>query len=413
MYATSTAFSGSGVVAAASFVVGAVCLVAFVMRQRSIENPLLDLRPFADKGFVCGVVVVFIAFMAVFAMNLLLPLFMQNNSGFSALDAALTLLVPCMSCVVFAPVAGKLFDRYGFKYSLPAVLLAMAVFLFAMSRIGGSATALLLAAVYLPILVGCNFGIGPSQSFALDRLSSELHPHGVTVCYTAIQVAGCIGSSFYVGIMSGVQRQALAAGGTAQQAVAAGFSTSCTVASAFALVGLCFAVATVRFGTRKPEGAGQNTAGEIFSAMFSDVYAVEASANAYEALLLMAERRTSGLVVANSDGTLAGFVSDGDIIRAIAGESEDKLDMTYVYSEWKRAGNLKESLARLKDASMLDLATRKVVKAELDQGMERACRLLSAHSIKKISVTENGKVVGVIARSSMLRYLVGDVSLPA
>ena len=257
MYATSTAFSGSGVVAAASFVVGAVCLVAFVMRQRSIENPLLDLRPFADKGFVCGVVVVFIAFMAVFAMNLLLPLFMQNNSGFSALDAALTLLVPCMSCVVFAPVAGKLFDRYGFKYSLPAVLLAMAVFLFAMSRIGGSATALLLAAVYLPILVGCNFGIGPSQSFALDRLSSELHPHGVTVCYTAIQVAGCIGSSFYVGIMSGVQRQALAAGGTAQQAVAAGFSTSCTVASAFALVGLCFAVATVRFGTRKPEGPGR------------------------------------------------------------------------------------------------------------------------------------------------------------
>lgn len=147
--------------------------------------------------------------------------------------------------------------------------------------------------------------------------------------------------------------------------------------------------------------------------MFSDVYAAEASANAYEALLLMAERRTSGLVVANSDGTLAGFVSDGDIIRAIAGESEDKLDMTYVYSEWKRAGNLKESLARLKDASVLDLATRKVVKAELDQGMERACRLLSAHSIKKISVTENGKVVGVIARSSMLRYLVGDVSLPA
>ena len=176
MYAISTAFSGSATVAAVSFVVGAACLAAFVIRQRAIDNPLLDMRPFGDKGFVCGVLVVFIAFMAVFAMNILLPLFMQNYLGFSALDAALTLLVPCMSCVVFAPVAGKLFDRYGFKFTLPAALLMMAVFLFTMSCIGGSATALLLAAVYLTILAGCNFSIGPSQSFALDRLTDELHP---------------------------------------------------------------------------------------------------------------------------------------------------------------------------------------------------------------------------------------------
>ncbi len=408
MYAISTAFSGSATVAAVSFVVGAACLAAFVIRQRAIDNPLLDMRPFGDKGFVCGVLVVFIAFMAVFAMNILLPLFMQNYLGFSALDAALTLLVPCMSCVVFAPVAGKLFDRYGFKFTLPAALLMMAVFLFTMSCIGGSATALLLAAVYLPILAGCNFSIGPSQSFALDRLTDELHPHGVTVCYTAIQVAGCIGSSFYVGIMGGVQQQAIASGETAQQAVATGFSASCTVASVLALVGLCFALATVRFAARKPEGAGQKGAGEIAAVMFDDVYVVDASASAYDALLSMVERRTSGLVVANGDGTLAGFVSDGDILRAVSDESEDKLDMAYIYSEWRRAGSLAQSLANLKNVSVLDLATTKVVSVEVGQGVERACRLLSAHNIKKIPVTEGGKIVGVVSRSNLLRYLIEE-----
>lgn len=50
--------------------------------------------------------VVFIAFMAVFAMNILLPLYMENALGFSAFDAALTLLIPCLSCVIFAPAAG-------------------------------------------------------------------------------------------------------------------------------------------------------------------------------------------------------------------------------------------------------------------------------------------------------------------
>ncbi len=408
MYAISTVFSGGLAVAAISFVVGAVCLVAFALRQRAIENPLLDLRPFQDKGFVCGVLVVFIAFMAVFAMNILLPLFMQNNLGFSALDAALTLLVPCMSCVVFAPVAGKLFDHYGFKYSLPAALLVMAVFLFIMSRLGGTATALLLAAVYLPILAGCNFSIGPSQSFALGRLSEELHPHGVTVCYTAIQVAGCIGSSFYVGIMSGVQQQAVVAGASAQQAVAEGFSASCSVASALALVGLCFAIATVCLAARKPATEDAQVAGEISDVMFGDVYSVDASASAYDALLLMVKRRTSGLVVSHADGTLAGFVSDGDIVRAVADESEDKLDMAYMYSEWRRAGGLEESLAKLKDVCVLDLATKKVVSVELDQGIERACRLLSAHNIKKIPVLNGGKIVGVVSRSNLLRSLIGE-----
>ena len=142
--------------------------------------------------------------------------------------------------------------------------------------------------------------------------------------------------------------------------------------------------------------------------MFDDVYVVDASASAYDALLSMVERRTSGLVVANGDGTLAGFVSDGDILRAVSDESEDKLDMAYIYSEWRRAGSLAQSLANLKNVSVLDLATTKVVSVEVGQGVERACRLLSAHNIKKIPVTEGGKIVGVVSRSNLLRYLIEE-----
>ena len=409
MYAISTVFSGSQVVAGVSFVIGAICLAAFVARQRVVENPLLDLRPFSDRGFVCGVIVVFIAFMAVFAMNILLPLFMQNNMGFSALDAALTLLVPCMSCVVFAPLAGRLFDRYGFKYTLPAALLVMSGFLFLIGHLGGAVSAVLLAVVYLPILAGCNFSIGPSQSFALDRLSDELHPHGVTVCYTAIQVAGCIGSSFYVGIMSGVQQQALSAGSAAADAVYAGFTASCTVASVLALIGFCFAVAAAAISVRKPAATkAQQADGLISKVMFTDVYAVPSSVSAYDALLFMVEHRTSGLPVVGANGAVVGFVSDGDIVRAIADESEDKLDMAYVYSEWKRSGSLSESLEKLKHVSVLDLATTKVVSVELNQGMEQVCRVLSSHNIKKVPVTKDGKMVGVIGRSNLLRHLIAD-----
>lgn len=409
MYGVSTAFSGSPVVAAASLVVGAVCLGAFVLRQKRLDQPLLDLRPFADRGFVCGVIVVFVAFMAVFAMNILLPLYMQNAMGFSALDAALTLLVPCASCVVFAPVAGRLYDRYGFKYTLPAALLVMAVFLFAMSRVAAGATAVLLAAVYLPILAGCNFSIGPAQSFALDRLSSQLHPHGVTVCYTAIQVAGCIGSSFYVGILNGVQQQALTGGASAIDAVTSGFSASCTVAAALSVVGLCFAVATAALSARK-QAAGESDADEapIDSVMYDDVFTVQSDASAYDALATMAAKRTNGLPVVTPDGVLTGFVSDGDIVRALSDEAADTLNMAYVYSQWERSGSLEESFAKLKNVPVMQLATHKVVSVDRRDGLKAACRKLSERNVKKLPVTDGGKVVGAITRSNLLRYLMSN-----
>jgi hypothetical protein len=102
----STVFSGSLLIAGISFLVGIICLIIFVRRQSTLPEALLDLRPFKDHAFVTGVAVVFIAFMAVFAMNILLPLYMENALGFSAFDAALTLLIPCLSCVIFAPAAG-------------------------------------------------------------------------------------------------------------------------------------------------------------------------------------------------------------------------------------------------------------------------------------------------------------------
>ncbi len=407
MYGISTVFSGNRAVALGSAVVGVACGVAFVARQRGLAEPLLDLRPFSDRGFVCGVVVVFVAFMAVFAMNILLPLFMQNALGFTALDAALTLLVPCLSSVFFAPLAGRCYDRFGLARSLPVAFLVMAAFLLLMSRVAPVAGAVALAAVYLPILAGCNFSVGPAQSFALDRLSDELHPHGVTVCYAAIQVAGCVGSSLYVGVMSGVEQGLLSQGAPTAEAVTRGFSASCLVAFVVALVGLAFAVATARIASAS-KGAVRAPASPtgLSAIMYPDTYTIGADRSAYDALEMMASRRTSGLPVVDGSGAVVGFVSDGDVVRALSDESDDRLDMAYVYSEWRRNGSLRASLEKLKGVPVLQVATRKVIGVESSDGLETVSRRLSERNVKKLPVTRDGKLVGVISRSAFLRYLV-------
>ncbi len=415
LYGISTAFSGSAAVAGVAGVVGVVCMVVFVLRQRSIDDPLLDLRPFRDPGFDTGLVVVFVAFMAVFAANITLPLFMQGSLGFSALDAALTLLAPCMLCCIFAPVAGRMFDRFGLAVTLPVALAVMALFMLLLSRSGVGVSSLTLVLLYAPILIGCSFSVGPAQSFALGRLTPELHPHGVTMCYTMIQVAGCVGSSLYVGILSAGEAAGMGAGLDAQHATATGFSWACTAAACFMAVGFLFAIATAVISRRAPKASAAASSDAALAdgarsaldeVMTRDVFSISSGATAYEALQTMAARKTSGLPVVSKGGRVVGFVSDGDIMRTLSDEGGDAFGVSALYAHWSRSGTLDAALAGLKEVGVMDIATKKVVSVDCGMGLEGVCQVLSDTRIKKVPVLENSRMVGIVSRSDLIRYLV-------
>lgn len=411
LYAVSTAFSGALAITAGCACAGIAALAAFFVRQTRLEEPLLDLRPLGIPGFATSLLVVFVAFMAVFAMNIVLPLLMQGSLGFTAMGAALTLLGPCLLCCMFSPVAGKLFDRIGLRITLPAALAVMMVFLALLSAFGGSATSGVLALLYAPVLIGCAFSVGPAQSFALSRLTPDLHPHGTTMCYTAIQVAGCIGSSFYVGIMSAIEQSALAGGASQVAANASGFGATCAVAAVFALVGLVLALMVSRAETASRRTPVPAAIDPLFDrVMKHEAYSIPADSTAREALSAMVNYRTSGLPLVAADGTVVGFISDGDIMRALADDSSELLDTSFYYAHWLRRENLHESLEELNGVSALSLATKNVVSVERGRGLDEVCRTLSDLRIKKVPVTEGGHLVGSVSRADLLRFLVSDAT---
>lgn len=246
LYGISTVFSGALPVAIATLVVGAGCLCGFVVRQRKMAEPLVDLRPFASRSFTMGLVVIVIALMTVFSMNMILPLFMQGSLGFSAFDAALTLLPACILSCVLAPLAGRVYDRFGLRVMLPVGLALMGVFAFALSRCTQEVTSMTIVLCYAPVIIGCALTMGPAQSFALSSLKPQLYPHGVTIVSTSFQIAGCVGSSLFVGVLSGVQTSQMAAGFAQTAATVAGFQTSCLVAVAIAVVGFVLSLAMGR-----------------------------------------------------------------------------------------------------------------------------------------------------------------------
>jgi DHA2 family lincomycin resistance protein-like MFS transporter len=148
--------------------------------------------------------------------------------------------------------------------------------------------------------------------------------------------------------------------------------------------------------------------------MNADVYSVPATASVYDALEAMVARHTSGLPVLDADGRLVGFVSDGDIMRSITGGSDSQAaGFSYMYSVWNSRAGLQERATELRQVPVLEVATRRVVSIERGTSFEDVCAKLAEHRFKKLPVTQDGKVVGTLSRSDLMRYLASMLGVGA
>jgi DHA2 family lincomycin resistance protein-like MFS transporter len=247
LYGMSTIFAGSIILALAGMIIGIVFLIIFVKRQNSLEQPLIDLKPLRVKPFKIGIVINMASLVTMFAMNIIIPIFMQSVLGVSSFSASLTLFPAIALCCVLSPLAGRIYDRYGARILLPLGFTLIGIFSIALSLFIGDGSVLLLAILYIPVIGGSALIIGPVQSLALSHLAPEQNSHGVTILSTGFQIAGCIGASLFTGVYAKITATCAASGAPINEASSAGFLSAGIMTAMFALVGLTFAIRIRRY----------------------------------------------------------------------------------------------------------------------------------------------------------------------
>ena len=123
----------------------AILLIAFVVVERRVANPMLDLQLFRKPSFSGASIAAFVLSASMFAMFLYLTLWVQNILGYSALQAGLRFLPITMVSFAIAPVSGKLSERYGVRWFLTCGLALVGIGLLLMRGVepGDDWTALL------------------------------------------------------------------------------------------------------------------------------------------------------------------------------------------------------------------------------------------------------------------------------
>lgn len=181
---------------------GGMILYFFITRQLDLKEPLLEFRVFQNKTFSMATALGMVVFAAMIGTNVILPLYMQNMVGFTALQSGLVLLPGAIIMGFSNPITGYLFDRYGGKWLARAGMLVLAVTTFGFVDLSADTSFAYLATMHALRMISISMVMMPMTTLALNQLPDDLISHGTAVNNTFRQVAGAIGTAILVTVMS-------------------------------------------------------------------------------------------------------------------------------------------------------------------------------------------------------------------
>ncbi|WP_042199939.1 DHA2 family efflux MFS transporter permease subunit [Paenibacillus camerounensis] len=200
---------------------GILSLGLFTWRQLVSKSPLLDLRAFQYKMFSLTTVINMAVTIVMYADMILLPLYLQNARGYTAMESGFLLLPGSLVMGILMPVTGKLFDKYGAKWLAIIGLLILIATTISFTNLTDSTGYLYMALMSTGRRIGLAMILMPIQTAGLNQLPAKLNAHGTAISNTVKQVAGAVGTSLLVTVMASSTKthmqDMIAGGGTREQ----------------------------------------------------------------------------------------------------------------------------------------------------------------------------------------------------
>jgi EmrB/QacA subfamily drug resistance transporter len=182
--------------------VGILSLILFSWKELRSQNPLLDLRVFKYNMFSLTTIINIAVTMIMYADMMLLPLYLQDMRGYTAVESGLLLLPGALVMGFLMPVTGKLFDRFGAKWLAIIGMIVTIVTTLGFINLTDSTSYTYLILMSTGRRIGMALMMMPIQTAGLNQLPQQLNAHGTAVSNTIRQVAGAVGTSLLVTVMT-------------------------------------------------------------------------------------------------------------------------------------------------------------------------------------------------------------------
>lgn len=193
------------------FAIGIIFIILFVIRELRMKAPMLNLEVLKFPTFTLTTVINMVVMLSLYGGMILLPIYLQNLRGFSALDSGLLLLPGSLIMGLLGPFAGKLLDTIGLK---PLAIFGIAVMTYAtweLTKLNMDTPYMTIMGIYVLRSFGMAFIMMPMVTAAINAFQHGIH--GNAFLNTMRQLAGSIGTAILVTVMTTQTTQHLSAFG--------------------------------------------------------------------------------------------------------------------------------------------------------------------------------------------------------
>jgi EmrB/QacA subfamily drug resistance transporter len=239
------------------FTASIVLLGAFAVWESRAPDPLMPFSIFRLRTLVGANVAGLILGSIIFAMFLMLTLYMQQVLGYSPLRTGISYLAVAGSAIVWSALAAQLVTRIGVK---PVLVVGMAfltagLVYFTQVSVGGSYVSDLLPG-FLLIAVGLGFSFVPISIAALAGVQPSEAGLASGLINTSQQIGGALGIAALSSVATSTTASEAASGTGLPHALTDGFQSAFVGGTAVAVVGVLVALLVVRRRDLGALGAG-------------------------------------------------------------------------------------------------------------------------------------------------------------
>jgi EmrB/QacA subfamily drug resistance transporter len=180
-----------------SFAVSAAALAAFILVERAVAEPLLDLPTFRVPSFSGAFLVAVLSFIAFTGFVFVNTLYLQELRGDSPFVAGVLLMPATLGTLVLSPVSGRFTGSYGPRIPVTLACVFLTAGLFMLAGLTPSTALPYMLASYFVLGAGIGLVNAPITNAAV----SGMPPDRAGVAGAATSTARQIGSSIGIALL--------------------------------------------------------------------------------------------------------------------------------------------------------------------------------------------------------------------
>ncbi|MDD3985789.1 MAG: MFS transporter, partial [Methanobacterium sp.] len=193
MYGFSTLPNITGIILVIGGIIG---FIGFLFYELKLESPVLNVKMFKNRTFAFSNLAALINYSATFAVTFLLSLYLQYIKALDPLSAGLILVAQPVMMAIFAPIAGRLSDKF-VPQKLAALGMALSTFGLLLFAFINENTSIIFIMLGL-IIIGTGFGFFSSPNTNAIMGSVERKFYGVASAM--VSTMRLLGQTFSMGL---------------------------------------------------------------------------------------------------------------------------------------------------------------------------------------------------------------------